>query len=377
MYNELDFSDIAPFRDHEVKDVLDRLKKDLSFLHLLEYMQLDSSPPAVEQLLAGIETVDAFQLRISRPWLLQFFDQTTTEITHDGLTTLGKDQKYLFISNHRDIALDSAILNVLLSLNNIQSVETAIGDNLLKFPIVKTLAKLNKNFTVNRSAGAREMYQHSLKLSAYIRKRIVENKSSVWIAQREGRAKDGNDKTQQGVVKMLNLSNEAGFEEGCKALHIRPMAMSYEYDPCDRYKVKELLTTETGQTYAKEEEEDFKNIVAGFLGQKGRVHLSIQPVLDSEIDQLAEIRNTNDKINRLTEMIDRAIYRGYRLFENNYIAQDLLQGGCEWMEFYTPEQKQFFVEYADKVCEGLPPRAREILFKKYAYPLINQNAPGS
>jgi len=373
MNKAFDYSEIAPYQDHEVNKVLDELKSNTSFLHLLKFMKLDTSPDAVDRFLAGITSVDEFQLRVSKPWLHQLFYHTTTGIIHKGIDTLPGTEKYLFISNHRDIALDSAILNVLFSDHDIQTVETAIGDNLLKFEIVKTLAKLNKNFKVKRSGSAREMYRHSLTLSSYIRKRITEQESSIWIAQREGRAKDGNDKTQQGVIKMLNLSNENGFEAGCKALNIRPISMSYEYDPCDRFKVKELLARETNDIYEKEEGEDFNNVIAGFLGHKGRVNLSISPVLDCEIDQLEGIKNINEKINELAKMIDLAIYQGYQLFPNNYIAHDILQKTCQWHQFYSRDEKQAFTDYANNVCRNLPPRAKEIFFQKYAYPLINKN----
>lgn len=369
---EFDYTAIGPYRDEEVKGVLEELNKSPAFLRLAQFMGVDTSPKGLEALLESIDSVDAFQERISKKWIKHLLRQSTTEITHEGIADLDTSRHYLYISNHRDIALDSAILNVLFHDHGIQTVQTAIGDNLLKFPIVKKLAKLNKNFTVIRSAVSREMYWHSKVLSYYIREQITSGVSSIWIAQREGRAKDGNDRTQQGVVKMLNMSNEDSFEAGCRALHIRPLSLSYEYDPCDRFKVRELLARERGETYVKEEEEDFQNIVAGFLGEKGRIHLSLQPVLDAELNELEQLPTLNEKIGKLTDLIDRAVYRGYQLFENNYIAYDLLAGSERWREQYSHGQRKAFQEYVGEICQGLAPAARIILLRKYAYPLVNK-----
>lgn len=367
-----DYSKIAPYQDHEVSAVLDGLKNNPSFINMLQFVDLDASTVELEDLLDSIKTIEDFQQNISKPWMLQFLDKTTSKVTHEGFDSLRHDKKHLFISNHRDIILDSAILNVLLTQSGLQTVETAIGDNLLKFDLVKTLTKLNKNFTVLRTGSRRELYEHSQLLSAYIRHKIVEKGSSIWLAQKEGRAKDGNDQTQQGVLKMLNLSNPGAFEDGFKALHIRPMSLSYEYDPCDRFKVKELLTLEAGEEYIKEEEEDLQNIVAGILEQKGQVHLSIQPELKEELDELADIKNVNDKTHRLAEIIDHSIYRSYKLFENNYVAYDLLHQTKEWEASYSLEKKQAFLDYLEEICKNYPAQAKAILLKKYAYPLINQ-----
>ena len=372
MDNPLDYSEIAPYQDSEVRKVLNSIKTNPTFLKILRFVDLEASDESLLQLVDSVKTIDDFQEKVSKACLLHFFQNTTSKITHEGIDTLETDKNFLFISNHRDILLDSAILNVLFSNHSIPTVETATGDNLMKYEIVRTLAKLNKNFMVIRSAGAREMYKHSYTLSSYIRKKIVQKQSSVWIAQREGRAKDNNDKTQQGLMKMLNLSNEGGFEEGFKALNIRPVSMSYEYDPCDAFKLRELLAMEEGRVHEKEEEEDLNNIIAGMQGYKGQVHLSIQPVLSQEIDQLRTIQNINDKTKKLSEIIDRSIYQSYKIFANNYIAFDLLHGTNEWQKYYNPAKKEAFEEYLQPLCEGLPSCSRNILLKKYAYPLINK-----
>ena len=372
MDENLDYSKIAPYQDRDVRRVLEVLKRHPSFINMLQFVDLEASTKDLEALLNEINTIEEFQLKVSRPWVMQFLDKTTTALTSDGVNSVSQDRKHLFISNHRDIILDSAILNIMLSFHGIQTAETAIGDNLLKFDLVKILTKLNKNFTVCRSGTPRELYDHSNLLSAYIRHKITTKESSIWLAQKEGRAKDGNDKTQQGVLKMLSLSNEKNFEEGFRELCIRPMSLSYEFDPCDRFKIKELLAVKTGKVHIKEKEEDLHNIVVGILEQKGQVHLSIQPELDQEYEELIGIQGLNDKVNRLADLIDQSIYSSYKLFENNYVAYDLLYQTKEWQSYYSPEKRDEFELHVDNVCKGFPDFARTILLEKYAYPLVNQ-----
>ncbi|MCB0616303.1 MAG: 1-acyl-sn-glycerol-3-phosphate acyltransferase [Lewinellaceae bacterium] len=376
MDEHLDFENLAPYQDKDVRLVLGELKKHQPFLNMLRFVDTEAPQDELVQLIDSITTIRDFQHRVVKPWLHHFFRQTVDELTSSGLDTLEPGQTHLFISNHRDIILDSAILNLSLDDHNLPTAEIAIGDNLLKSGMVRAITRLNKIFTVVRNAPPREMYRHSRRLSAYIRDRVTNNKSSIWLAQSEGRAKDGNDTTQQGLVKMLNLSNEGGFEEGFRALRIRPMSLSYEYDPCDRFKLRELLAKAEGRKYEKKENEDYLNIEAGIIEYKGRVHLSVQPELQEEIGRLASHGNINEKATELAAMIDRSIYRSYRLFENNYAAHDLLHETDQWKKHYGQEKKEEFLAYVDKLCKGYPPKAREILLRKYAYPLINSEKQG-
>ena len=376
MDEHLDFESLAPYQDKDVRLVLSELKKHQSFLNMLRFVDTEAPQEKLLQLIDGISTIRDFQHSVVKPWLQHFFRQTVDELTCSGIEARSPEQTYLYISNHRDIILDSAILNVFLNDHGLPTAEIAIGDNLLKSGMVRAITRLNKIFTVVRNAPPREMYRHSRLLSAYIRDRVTTKKSSIWLAQAEGRAKDGNDTTQQGLVKMLNLSNEGGFEEGFRALRIRPMSLSYEYDPCDRFKLRELLAKAEGWNYEKKENEDYLNIEAGITEYKGRVHLGIQPELQEEIDRLSAISNVNDKATALAAMIDRSIYRSYQLFDNNYAAYDLLHETDQWKEHYSQEKKEEFLAYVDKLCKGYPPKAREILLRKYAYPLINSEKQG-
>ncbi|MCB0547318.1 MAG: 1-acyl-sn-glycerol-3-phosphate acyltransferase [Phaeodactylibacter sp.] len=372
MDEHLDFESLAPYQDKDVRPVLGELKKHQSFLNMLRFVDTEAPQEELLQLIDSISSIRDFQSRVVKPWLQHFFRQTIDELTCSGLEALYPGQTHLFISNHRDIILDSAILNVFLNDHRLPTAEIAIGDNLLQSGMVRAITRLNKIFTVVRNAPPREMYRHSRRLSAYIRDRVTNNKSSIWLAQSEGRAKDGNDTTQQGLVKMLHLSNEGSFEEGFRALRIRPMSLSYEYDPCDRFKLRELLAKAEGRKYDKKENEDYLNIETGIIEYKGRVHLAINPELQEEISRLSAISNVNDKATAMAAMIDRSIYRSYRLFDNNYAAHDLLYETDQWKEHYSKEKKEEFLAYVEKLCKGHPPKAREILLRKYAYPLINR-----
>ena len=374
MEQQMDFSQIAPYGDQDVRRVLDELKNNPSFLRLLQFVDQKAEIKALSGLLDEINTIDDFQSMVAHPWMRFFLNTTSDEITHTGLELVSKGNQRLFISNHRDIILDSAILNVLLFENDIQTVETAIGDNLLTKDVVHELTKLNKNFTVIRSAGPREMYNHSLTLSTYIRSKITTGDSSIWLAQREGRAKNGFDKTQQGLLKMLNLSNEESFEEGMKHLNIHPLSLSYEYDPCDRFKLREIMASESGEEYVKEDDEDFENIIAGLSKYKGRIHLAIRPSINPSIDELDKDSNVNDKTTQLAEIIDKEIYASYKLFENNYVAFDMLYGLKEYQNKYSNEDKEKFEDYIAKTTANQPIQIQKILLRKYAYPLINQKS---
>ncbi|MEM7162842.1 MAG: glycerol acyltransferase [Bacteroidota bacterium] len=375
IYLAFDYSEIAPYKDEDVTGMMDKLKEDRAFREVLSFDQTGRSFDEWMVLLSEVQSIHDFQSKVSRPFVKGLLDKTSTGITHNGLDRLSNDKKNLFIANHRDIILDSAILNIAMTEANLQTCETAIGDNLLTSEIVHDLTKLNKNFTVIRSAGPREMYKHSLILSNYIRDKVTKNESSIWLAQREGRAKDGNDRTQQGLLKMLHLSaSDLSFSEGFEALKIRPLSVSYEYDPCDRFKIEELLTTERGNKYEKRPEEDLQNIIAGMNGFKGGIHLSIQENISDQFPHLKETDNVNEKTNRLAAIIDRSIFRSYKLFENNYIAYDMLYGLTEYCKQYSKEKKEEFEAYIAKTTEDKPYEIKKLLIRKYAYPLINWNS---
>ncbi|NND77048.1 MAG: glycerol acyltransferase [Flavobacteriales bacterium] len=371
MDETIDLSKIAPYTDKDVPDVMARLKESSSFNAVLSLNGQIENIQAWLEKLDHIKTIYDFQTKIAHPYVKQLVEKTSSEITFTGIKELVNEEHCLFIANHRDIILDSAILNIILHDEGLQTCETAIGDNLLTSDIVYDLTKLNKNFTVVRSAGPRETYGHALTLSTYIRDKITSGGSSIWLAQKEGRSKDGNDQTQQGLLKMLNLTSEKSFEGGFRELKMRPVSISYEYDPCDRYKIRELFSNMQGHKYQKRPEEDLQNIFSGMTGWKGHIHLSVGNVMEKELNELKEYSNINEKTTLLTEMINTSIYKAYKLFENNYIAHDTLYGLSQFSDRYSKEKKEEFEAYIEKTTEGKPYEVKKLLIRKYANPLIN------
>jgi len=320
-----EFEDIRPYNDSEVKSVISRLVEDPSLYRVLKFVYPQWTDDDVRSAVSEVESIADFQSKIAHPAMRVLVDNTIDKISVSGLENIKKDESYLFISNHRDIILDSAILNIVLFESNYGTIQTAIGSNLLSTDIVTDLTKLNKNFVVKRNTGVREFYENSMLLSAYIRHTIHEASQSIWIAQREGRTKDGLDKTQPGLLKMLTIDCDKPMRECFRELRVTPVAISYEHDPCDVLKIPELKAISRDEKYEKGPEEDFNSIITGLTGQKGRVHISIGKTIDSELNTLADFPNMNDKLRLLGEFIDQQIYQNYKLWPTNYMAFDILE----------------------------------------------------
>ena len=242
MIDDWDFEDIRPYQDHEVEATIERLKKEPRLLQVMEWVFPYFSTDDIMEMLTGINTIDEFQQNVSGPVFKLIAQRTTNGLSFKNMDYLEKDKAHLFLSNHRDIVLDSALLNVSLMEKGYETTQIAIGDNLLQNPLIFDLVRLNKNFIVNRDVNPREMIQVSKRLSNYIRKTVVEDNTSIWIAHKEGRSKDGDDRTAAGLIKMLNMSHAGEFEDGLQELNIVPMVVSYEYDPTDVFKANELLS---------------------------------------------------------------------------------------------------------------------------------------
>lgn len=374
MASSEDFEDIRPYRDEEVPDVLARTVQNPSFERLMRYVYPDVAYEQLASEISAITTVDEFQEHIAYPAMRQAIDRTVRQLTVEGLDDKNKDRARLYISNHRDIILDSAILNVALFEAGFGTIETAIGNNLLSDELVADLTKLNKNFVVKRNTGAREFYENSMLLSAYIRDTIVNRGSGVWIAQREGRTKDGMDKTQPGLLKMLGMKCEDSLRQCFRELKVTPVAISYEYDPCDVLKIPELKAISREEKYQKAPNEDFRSILTGIIGDKGRVHLKVGKTLDEELEALADFPSQNDKLRVLGEIIDKQIFTHYKLWPTNYIALDLAEGTNAYRNFYTDEERRYF---EDRMAERLAKadlneeEDRRMLLNMYANPVKN------
>lgn len=312
-----------------------------------------------------------FQKEIIYPFLQWVIAASTDGLTASGLEQLDRDQKYLFISNHRDIGLDSAFLNMVLFEHGFSTSQIAIGDNLMRHRIAELIFRINKSFVVKRSGSPRELYAYSVRLSNYIRDLVTQNKDSVWIAQREGRAKDGDDRTQVSVLRMLSLSASGDLSEHFQALQMVPVAIAYEFDPCDKLKMLEFLEKQTDPNFKKTFQEDMDQILLGLRGRKGRVHLHFGSPLRNELASVGAANGTKDQLKTLAAQIDRAIHLNYKLHPVNYVAHDLLTHTQACQQHYSPEEWAEYERFFDAQTQGLPEAGRRYLLAMYANPVLN------
>ena len=369
------FEDIRPYRDAEVPEVISRILRDKGFTNLLRYVYPDTPLEPIKERVASVKTIADFQAKVAHPAMRKLVNETTDSITVSGLENILTDGSHLFISNHRDIILDSAILNIMLFEAGLGTFETAIGSNLLEEELVRDLTKMNKNFTVKRNATAREFYENSVNLSQYIHHTICERNTNVWIAQREGRTKDGMDNTQPVLLKMLSINCEKPLSQCFRELNITPVAISYEYDPCDVLKIPELKALAQEKKYEKQKGEDYNSILTGLTGYKGRIHLSVGKPLNEELNQLVDFTSPNDKLKELGEIIDQRVYGQYKLWPTNHIAFDLLNGVTASPN-YSDKEKAAFMTRMEKQLKILGLNSEEdryFLLNMYANPVKNFN----
>ncbi len=376
MHSTHNFDDIRPYRNEEFPSVLERLLNDPLFINVLRSMNKSEEELAhMREALLSTKTIEVFQDKFVVPMINQILATSSDGLSMQGLDDLDKNQRYLYISNHRDIILDSALLNVKMHASGFSPTEIAIGSNLLIFPWINDLVRINRSFIVKRNIPVKEMLASSRHLSSYIRQMITKGSDSIWIAQREGRAKDGNDITQPALLKMLNMSNSNGFFEGFKELKIVPMAISYEIEPCGNEKVAELKKRESDPNFQKTEKDDLMNMVSGLSNQKGRIHIQFGEQIDEEILlHIANESGTNERMRLLAEHIDKEIYRNYRLFSNNYIAYDLYFKTTKYDAQYTKEEKESFIELTHKRLQLVNEDIEDSMLlwlKMYATPVYN------
>jgi glycerol-3-phosphate O-acyltransferase len=373
-----EFDDIRPYRDEEIPEVMDRLVKDPVFEKALS--NLYKSKEAVEKvkyLLSRTCMVDDFQTNFMVPYLENIIRTSTTGVTVGGLGNLDKEKSYLFISNHRDIILDAALLNYEIHKSGLRTTEIAIGSNLLIRQWITDLVKLNRAFVVKRNIPVKQMLEASKNLSDYIRHTITNNGDSIWIAQREGRTKNGDDKTQSAVLKMLNMSNGGTFEKGFNELNIIPLSISYEVEPCGNEKVAELLMRQSNPDFKKSEQDDLWNMVSGLNNQKGRIHFQFgQPI--EGLDAMGASGNKNVALKKLAECVDNCIYENYRLWPNNYIAYDELNETDKYKNNYTESDKKAFLGLTHErlqLVHADRADAMELWLKMYSAPVDNFENP--
>jgi 1-acyl-sn-glycerol-3-phosphate acyltransferase len=351
--SNFNFDDIRPYYDEEAPHVMKKIKQDPLFMQLVSYIWPGMTQ---EEAFAKAEKVHdnmSFQLEFMHQAIRVIVARSSTGLTCSGFEGLDPNQAYLYIANHRDILLDSAILQILLVEHGFKTSEITFGNNLMQGEFITEFGKLNRMFTVLREGNNRELYEISQKLSAYIRHTISVKNVSVWIAQRNGRTKDGNDLTQTGLIKMLNLSGKMSFSENIKQLKIVPLSISYEYEPCDDLKVQELYLSSLHSKYVKAPGEDLMSIITGIKQPKGRIHMAVgKPILE-EADQLEKIPNENERIKQLVNMIDDQLYSNYKLWPVNYIAADIASDSNEYSMNYSPEEKADFINYVKQKISKL------------------------
>ncbi|MBP5721342.1 MAG: 1-acyl-sn-glycerol-3-phosphate acyltransferase [Bacteroidales bacterium] len=339
------YNDIAPFSDEEAAAAIQRLANHPNVPWISKFIFRNQPETYLRDILRNIHTVDEFQ-KVVMSYAIEWVIKTSVHnFSYDGLSKLQAIKgKYLAMSNHRDIILDPAFLQIILHWNNMPMTQICVGDNLLKQKSVELLIRSNRMIKVIRGISARELYLSSQHLSEYIRESITSGTSSVWIAQRQGRTKDGNDITEQGLLKMFDMSGTKDFVQNFLELNIVPLSISYEYEPCDILKAREVLISRT-QKYVKTENEDLQSIMLGIKQPKGNVHMNFgDPLTEEEIVE-ASFCDKNDRYQKIRHAVDRRIIKGYKLWKTNYIAYDLMNGTSDFAEQYTPEEVKAFKDY--------------------------------
>lgn len=375
-----EFDEIRPYNDEELPAVYEELIADPAFREAATGVIPDVPFEVLAQKMRGCKSKLEFQKTFCYGLLHDLAKNCTDGISLDHTALPDKSKAYTYLSNHRDIILDSGFLSVLLVDQGMETVEIAIGDNLLVYPWIKKFVRVNKSFIVQRALTMRQMLEASARMSRYMHYTIQEKNQSIWIAQREGRAKDSNDRTQDSVLKMLAMGGEGDVIDRLMEMNIAPLAISYEYDPCDYLKAQEFQLKRDVEGYKKTMQDDLNNMKTGLFGYKGRVHFQAAPCIN---DVLAEMDRTLSKpelFTRLSTLIDERIHSSYRLYPGNYVAHDLLNEKTEFTSHYTQEEKQRFENYLEKQLAKIDipnkdiPFLREKLLLMYANPLTNHLA---
>ena len=363
--------DYRPYNDSEVPAAILRIAQDVLFPQIARFVFPQKDLNGFLEEFKKIKTVDEFQAKIMDKAISKVVEKTITKLSYIGVETLTNDKSYMFISNHRDIVLDSAILQTILLNNNLKTTEITFGSNLMRPQFVVDIGKINKMFKIVRGGTAREIFTNSLNVSEYMRYAITEKHESTWIAQRNGRTKDGIDKTEIAVLKMFAMSSKKPFVENLKELNITPISVSYEYEPCDFLKTREIYLSRR-QTYIKEHGEDFNSIQHGIMQFKGNAHYTIcETITDNELEICSQFPH-NERFKELANIIDKKIYAGYKLLKTNYIAHDILHKKSEFTDFYSENEREKFIEYMNKglnLIDGNHSELQEIFLGIYANPV--------
>ncbi len=368
------FDAIRPFYDSEINEGIRSSANHPMMKALMNFTFPDVDDAVWKEQLLKTHSIRDFQCNFIYHSVQKVLEKSSDGLSTSGFEKLEKNTSYLFISNHRDIILDTSLLNACLFEHGLVMTASAIGDNLVKKAFMHTLAKLNRNFLVQRGLSPRELLQSSKLMAEYIGQLLLRENRSVWIAQREGRTKDGNDATHPGVLKMLAMgSDEKNLIDYFKKIKIVPVSISYEYDPTDVLKMPQILAEANNEIYVKEKNEDFTTLLSGILGQKKHIHIHVGDVLNKELDLIAiENDNSNKQIQALAQVIDDSILSSYKLWPTNYIAYDLLFKTDKYKAFYIDDEKSLFERRLEMRIDENNPIALEGFLSMYANPVANK-----
>ncbi len=371
------FEEIRFYHDEEVQPALQQYVNHPMVKALLQFTFPEKSYEEIKEIVSTCHSIRDFQVKIIYSSVQKVLEKSSDGLSYHGFEKLSRDESYIYISNHRDIILDTSLLNCVLYEQDLIMTGSAIGDNLVQKPFLLLLSKINRNFLVQRGLGPREMLKSSQNLSDYIRHLLVDQNRSVWMAQREGRTKDGNDITQQGVLKMLAMGKgDLSTAEYFSKIKIVPVAISYEFDPTDVLKMPEIMAKRMEETYIKSANEDFNSILKGALGQKGRIHIEAGEVLTSEFFQDIESKNlsTNDFLKEIATSTDKIIHKNYKLWPANYVACDLINNSDAHSQHYTLKEKRQFERRLTRRINIKNALEVNSYLLMYANPVLNQEA---
>ena len=376
MIDMTEFESISPYTDEEAVVALGKLADHPLLSQFSCKFFPDQSPDFLKGLLKNIKSIDEFQVLVMSKFVEWVLDHTVNTFSYDGISNIDPEKKFLALSNHRDIIFDPAITQLVLFRNGIPLTEIAVGDNLVSSPTIEYLLRSNRMIKVIRGITARELYLSSQLLSRYIRHNITEQRSSIWLAQRQGRTKNGYDITEQGLLKMLDMSGTADFQKNFEELNIIPMSISYEYEPCDILKARELVISRKHK-YVKAEGEDLNSILVGIQQPKGNVHLNIGTPLTSEEIAEAALCDKNDRYQLIRHAVDKRVIEGYRLWKNNYVAYDLTNQSYKYSHLYETADVERFVEYMQAQLDTVEKEInradlRRIFLDIYANPVVTK-----
>lgn len=372
-----EFDDIRPLHDSEVKEAIEFLLNDKMFRAAIEPVILPVTWDDFSKQMRGFNSIYDFQKNVIYNLILKFIKNNVDKLELLNPREIDLDESHTYISNHRDIILDAGLLNISLEEHGYETTEIAIGDNLLIYPWITTLVRLNKSFIVKRDIPVRQILEASQHLSEYMHKTIAEKKQSIWIAQREGRAKDSNDRTQASMLKMLTLTDRKNPIESLKKLDIVPLSISYEYDPCDFLKAQEFQLKRDFEDYKKSKQDDLINMLTGIQGYKGNVCFRFCKPLNEKIDLVSASQNRSTLLQDVADLIDEEIFKNYEIYTINYIAYDMLNNSDRFSSKYNATEKNNFVEYVNQQVDKIEIDNKDVDFletkiiEMYANILIN------